>query len=98
MSIQLISALTLGLLAYWLFKMRGEIRNSTPTSTVEQFWAAFRFNILLSLIGYALVLINGPVLPFDWGNISGVGPAFVLGGALPSLINNFEAAFLKPKS
>lgn len=94
--------MALGLLSYWAFKIRAEINGASPISNFSDFVKAYGPNIALSLIGYALIVLNGPNLNFSFGDfhlnlgaINGVGPAFFVGGAIPSMMNNIGSALIK---
>ena len=95
MEIQFITGITLGLLTYWLIKAQGELMSPSSVTTVKQFFIVNTINILLSLIGAFLLVLNGVELPFGAGTITGVVPAFIAGGSIPSMINNISGMFKK---
>jgi hypothetical protein len=95
METTLIIGIALGLLVYWLVKAQGEVMSPSSVTTVRQFLVMNTINILLSLIGAALLVINGTELPLGMGTLTGVVPAFIAGGSIPSMINNISALFKK---
>lgn len=91
----LVIGISLGLLVYWLVKAQGEVMSPSSIVTVKQFLLSNTINILLSLIGAFLLVLNGTELPLGMGTLTGVVPAFIAGGSIPSMINNISALFKK---
>lgn len=91
----LIIGIVLGLLVYWLIKAQGEVMSPSSVTSFKQFLIQNTINIMLSLIGAALLVINGKELPLGMGVLDGVVPAFIAGGSIPSMINNISALFKK---
>lgn len=102
MAADLLISMTLGLFTYWIVKIRGEINSPSPVTDFKGFVQAYAANFTVSLIGLVLIVLNGPNLNFSFGDyqlnmgvIDGVAPAFFVGGAIPSIMNNVTAALLK---
>lgn len=95
METTLIVGIALGLAVYWLIKAQGEVMSPSSVTTFKQFLMANTINILLSLIGAALLVVNGTELPLGMGTLTGVVPAFIAGGSIPSMINNISVLFKK---
>lgn len=100
MTYDLIIAMAFGLIGYWFFKLRGELKDSTPVNTWKECFNLYGTRIFISVVGFILICLNGPDLSFvlsesiqlNLGKIDGVFPAFVFGGCLPSIMNNLVRA------
>jgi hypothetical protein len=91
----IILSIALGLIAYWLIKISGEIKSPTGARNCKEFFTSNWVNLCLSLIGAVILVLNGTTLPLDMGEIKGIIPAFVAGGSIPSMVNNVSALFKK---
>lgn len=92
----LIFGIALGLFAYWIVKIWGELKSTSSINDCLTYAKVNGDKLLLSVIGAVLLILNGPVMPFDLGEIKGIFPAFIAGGSIPSMINNLVGAFKKP--
>lgn len=96
MQLTLILAVAAGLFCYWVAKIWGELKSTSNINDCLTYLKVNGDKVLFSLVGMGLLILNGPIMPLDLGEIKGIFPAFIAGGSIPSMINNLVGAFKKP--
>lgn len=84
----------LGLLAYWLVKMRGVLHGSNNTNTLSQFARDYGVEAALSIISVLLITFGGAAEDFGL-SLESYKSSFIAGGVAPSIITNVTAMFFR---
>lgn len=84
-----------GWLSYWVVKVPGTIKGSSPVESVGDFFKSNWKEIFFAFIGLLMVLLGGDDIPETFGKITGPMTAYFVGGGIPSITMNFSALFGK---
>jgi len=95
MSTLLVSFTLLGFFTYWVVKAKAVINSSSPIVNLKEFAQANMFEFIISVIGVVVLMFAGDEIPQDWGKFDTPLAAFIAGGSIPSIFNNFIGMFIR---